>query len=250
MARSAEGTLLSTAEATVLTHPPASPAASRLRGRRWRDWRLLLGIVLVLGSAVAGAWLLASAQQTVPTWAAASDLNPGQVLRPDDVTALPARVESATNPYLTGPIPDGYVVVRPVDADELVPASALAPASEVDTDTRHVAVAVPTETLPGSLSAGDRVDVWVVPDTVADAVGDTVTDTPAGRPATLLAEGVAVASAAQDDTGLAGTAATTSVVLSLSDDATPRRSSQDTLATMVAASAAGRVVLTLDPSPR
>jgi hypothetical protein len=39
-------------------------------------------------------------------------------------------------------------------------------------------------------------------------------------------------------------------VLSVSDDATARRSSQDTLATMVAASAAGRVVLTLDPSPR
>jgi len=132
----------------------------------------------------------------------------------------------------------------PVGQDELVPASAVAPASEVRTDTRLVAVAVPTQTMPGSLSVGDRVDVWVVPDTLTDA------DTPDEQPAELLAEGVPVASSAQDDAGFAGGAATTSVVLSLSEDADVRRSVADTAARMVAASAAGRVVLTLDPSPR
>ncbi|MGB9375533.1 MAG: hypothetical protein WCA82_15390, partial [Jiangellales bacterium] len=92
----------------------SSPPAVRLPGRRWRDWRLLLGVVLVLGSAAAGAAALAAADDTVDAWAARDDLIDGAVLSAADLVPVPVRIEAPVNPYLTGPVPQGYVLVRPV----------------------------------------------------------------------------------------------------------------------------------------
>ena len=58
--------------------PPAAPGgpptALRLRNPSWRDPRLWVGVALVLVSVVAGARLLASADDTVGVWSASSDL--------------------------------------------------------------------------------------------------------------------------------------------------------------------------------
>lgn len=230
-------TMSTTGEAAA-TGTPGSPPATRLAGRRWRDWRLVAGVALVLVSALLGARLVSALDDTVAVWAARDDLVAGAPLRAADLVAVPVRIESAVNPYLTGDVPDGYVVARSLGGGELVPAAAVVPAAQAERESRLVAVSVPVAALPGPLAAGDRVDVWVVPDALSDP----------DQPATLLVGGVTVSSVPSVDTGFsAGSAG--SVVLSLDDtEVGPRL--DDVTSRLVAASAAGRVALTLDPAPR
>ena len=58
------------------------PAATRTRSPGWRDPRLWVGVVLVTGSVVAGARILAGADDMTSVWAASGDLAAGQTLRP------------------------------------------------------------------------------------------------------------------------------------------------------------------------
>lgn len=224
---------------TPATGTPASPAATRLARRRWRDWRLVAGVVLVLVSALLGARLVSALDDTVAVWAARDDLVAGAPLRAADLVAVPVRIESTVNPYLTGDVPDGYVVARSLGAGELVPATAVVPAAQADREARLVAVSVPVAAVPGPLAAGDRVDVWVVPDALSDP----------DQPATLLVSGVTVSSVPSLDTGFTSGSTGGSVVLSLDDTEVGERLEAVT-ARLVAASAAGRVALTLDPAPR
>lgn len=221
---------------TLSTQPTSagSPPARRLPTRRWRDWRLLLGVLLVLASAVAGARLVAASDDTVPTWAAGTALVPGAPLREEDLQLVPVRVDGPANPYLTGAIPAGYVVVRAVGAGELLPAQAVAPAAQARSASRLVAVAVDPAGLPGRLAVGDAVDVWAVTDQVAGS----------DAPAELLAAEVPVVEVPATDGGWsAGTSR--SVVLGV--DAGSTAATTDLVARLVAASAAGRVVLTAAP---
>jgi len=217
-----------------------SPPAARLPGRRWRDWRLVLGAVLVLGSAAAGAAALAAADDTVATWAARGDLVDGAVLAPDDLVSVQVRLEAPANPYLTGPVPDGYVLVRPVASGELLPASAVAPAGDISGVSRLVSVAVSSDAAPGALRAGDRVDVWLVPDDLAEP----------DAAAALLVEAVPVASVPVVESSFGASGPGSSVVLRLSSDDLREVDLAEVTSRLVAASAAGRVALTLDPVPR
>lgn len=228
--------------------PPPSPPATRVPRRRWRDWRLLVGVLLVVSSAVAGARVVSAASDTVPVWAADGDLVPGTPLTPDDVRSVAVRLETSTNPYLTGPVPEGYHVVRDVSAGELLPRSAVAPSAQATTATRLVAVSL-AGAVPGTLAPGDRVDVWVVPaPTAAAPRPDDSGDDPAA--ATPLAEGVTVASVPADDTGFGVSEAQESVVLRLGEQDAPGRDLTALVAQVVTASSEGRVVLTVDPAPR
>lgn len=245
VARTADQVALDTT--TVSSTLPSAPAR-RLPGRRWRDWRLVVGVVLILGCAAAGARIVGTAGDTVPTWAAASDLVAGSPLSADDLVAVAVRLEAAANPYLTGPIPDGYQLIRPVAAGELVPSSALMAASEATTTTRLVAVSLAGGAVPGPLAAGDRVDVWLVPDGVGNA-GLGAADPVGTAQATLLVEGVTVASVPAPDTGFGAGGEQQSAVLRLADDTTASDQLTDLIGTLVTASSQGRVVLTVDPSP-
>lgn len=217
-----------------------SPPAARLPGRRWRDWRLVLGAVLVLGSAAAGAAAVAAADDTVAAWAARDDLVDRAVLSPGDLVSVQVRLEASVNPYLSGPVPDGYVLVRPVGAGELVPASAVTPADDVSGVSRLVSVAVSSEAVPGALRAGDRVDVWLVPDDLAEP----------DAAASLLVDEVPVASVPVAESGFGAAGPGTSVVLRLSSGDLGEVDLAEVTSRLLAASSAGRVALTLDPSPR
>ncbi len=92
----------------------AVPRATRSRRPGWRNPRLLLGIVLVAGSVVLGARLLAAADDTVAVWAVAADLPTGasarrgetssgatsgsRMARPPTATSLPTRISRPTRP--------------------------------------------------------------------------------------------------------------------------------------------------------
>lgn len=146
--------------------PPssASPPAVRVSRPRWRDARLLGGVLLVLASVVLGSRVLAAADDTTPVWAVSRDLAAGTSLRADDLVRRDVRLGSAASTYLSarGSAPVGYVLSRPVHSGELLPASAVNPGGAA---AQQRLVTVPVDRLhgPAGLRRGAQVDVYVTP---------------------------------------------------------------------------------------
>jgi hypothetical protein len=139
-----------------------SPIATRLRSPRWLDARLLAGLLLVLGSVVLGAKIVAEADDSQAVWATKRDLAAGTTLRADDLLVRHVRIEASRNPYLAvaGASPVGRQLTRELKADELVPYSAVT--TSVDGgDRRLVTVPVEQHHLPPGLLHGHQVDVYV-----------------------------------------------------------------------------------------
>lgn len=145
------------------------PAATRASSTGWRDPRLWVGVALVAGSVVAGARILASADDMTRVWSASSDLAVGQTLTADDLRATRIRFDDRADRdrYLEvdEELPAALTLTRPLTAGELVPAAALGRA--VADDTVAVSIAVPAEHVPTDLARGSRVDVWVIEDRAA-----------------------------------------------------------------------------------
>jgi hypothetical protein len=139
---------------------PAPTAARRVQPPSWRDARLLVGVLLVLVSVVAGALVVDRADRTVPVYAAARVLTPGTAVTQDDLTVVSVRLEGAGDRYLSAAtdLAAGQVVLRTVAAGELVPRSALGARDQVD--LRPVSVPVAAE-VADPLGPGVLVDVWV-----------------------------------------------------------------------------------------
>ena len=146
------------------TRPVDVPAASRTTPPGWRDPRLWIGIALVTGSVVAGARILAGADDMTAVWSASSDLVAGQTLTADDLTATRVRFDDDADQerYLAvdDELPTALTLTRPLATGELVPAGALGEQS--DDDTVAVSIAVSAEHVPTDLVRGSRVDVWVI----------------------------------------------------------------------------------------
>ena len=139
-------------------------AAARSSAPGWRDPRLWVGVVLVTGSVVGGARIMAGADDTTAVWAASADLVAGQTVTSDDLTATRVRFPDDTDGarYLAvdEKLPDELTLTRAVEAGELVPASVLGAESGEETVT--VSIAVAPEHVPTDLVTGSHVDVWVV----------------------------------------------------------------------------------------
>lgn len=193
----------------------ASSPRPALRARRstWRDPRLWVGVALVAGSVVAGARLLASADETVPVWSAARDLGAGAVLTPDDLVVERVRFgdEALLAGYLPAdePVPAGMRLERGIGAGELVPRAAVGPAEEAG--TVELPVAVDPELVPPSVGPGSVVDVYVVAATSGGA--------PAAGDGPALS-GVSVV-AAPDLASSFGTSGKRQLVLAVPDEAAP-----------------------------
>ncbi len=65
-------------------------AAQRLRIKPWRDPRLLIGVLLILGATILGARLAAAGDDTAEYWALASSVTPGDQVTRDSL--VPTRV--------------------------------------------------------------------------------------------------------------------------------------------------------------
>lgn len=144
---------------------PGSPPAVRLHRPGWRDTRFLLGIGLVGVSVAIGATAFAAAGRTVPVYAAAEALVPGDVVRGDALVVRDVRLSDSLGSYLRAdePLPEGLTVVRTVGRGELVALSAVEPAA--DLGLRPVAI-TPDGALSSGVTEGSTVDLWFVP--VAD----------------------------------------------------------------------------------
>src|SRR5688500_11194814 len=153
---------------TALSSPPrparpVAPAATRFRPPGWRDPRLVVGVLLVCVSVVAGARLLA-ADDLTRVWAVRDDVAAGETLTSADLRAVGVRFADAADAerYVSAqqPVPDDTVTRRDLSAGEMLPLAAVGQQAE---PLLELPVAVAGGGVPATLVSGDRVDVWVVP---------------------------------------------------------------------------------------
>lgn len=142
---------------------PAPPPALRASRPGWRDPRLWLGVLLLAGSVVLGARLLAAADDTVTVWAMAADRGSGVPVAAEDLEVQRVRFadRAALAHYFPAdqPVPEGVVLTRAVGAGELLARSAVGAADDVP--VLEVPLAVDPQRVPPGVEAGSVVDVWV-----------------------------------------------------------------------------------------
>jgi hypothetical protein len=186
---------------------PPGPAPRRVRPPRWLDLRLVLGVLLVLGSVLIGARVVSAADATVPVWSAAGDLAAGTVLAEDDLVAVSVRLDDVAGSYLaTSTRPGGRVLARAVRAGELLPRSVLEDADG------GVQLALPVQAgfVPPALARGQLVDVYAVADPAVGA------DAATGGDVDLVLSAVPVqAVTGRGDGVLSSSATTLQVVVSV-----------------------------------
>ncbi len=234
--------MIETATPPRQSGPPAemaSPSASRLGRARWLDARLVIGLLLVLGSVAIGARVIAAADETTLVLVATDDLEPGMIVGPSDLREQAVRIDSGLGRYVAAESSlDGYVVLRPVGAGELIPAAAVAPSDAgVTKDLRYLTMAIPSSERPAGLGRGTHVDVWVDPD---DGAGSA--DEP--RVAEQLLADAVVTEYDQGGGGLAGPSDTVSVTLAVTAQAAD---TDAVLAQLITAARAEQVFLTVVP---
>ena len=136
------------------------PTATRLGKPSWRDSRLVVGVVLVLLSMTVGAKAIAAADDTVPMYAAAASLVPGQPVTQRDVRRVDVQLGADRVRYVAADhdiAPDTFAL-RDVRPGELLPTTALGTRQAVDLKP----VSVPVDSGgAGQLAVGSVVDVWV-----------------------------------------------------------------------------------------
>lgn len=139
------------------------PAAVRAAPPGWRDARLWVGAAIVAVSVIGGARLLGAADDSVPVWAVASDMGPGDAVTAEDLVPREVRfVDPAQlDTYFPADeaLPADLSLRRGVGAGELLPRAAVGAAA--DSETLHLPVAVDATLVPPSVRSGSVVDVYL-----------------------------------------------------------------------------------------
>jgi hypothetical protein len=182
--------------------PLAPPRATRAVTPGWRDPRMWVGIAIVAASVLVGALVLGASDDTEPVWAAAQTLGTGHTLTADDLTVRRVHFADPSDAdlyYSAGEaLPADLRLVHGIGAGELLPRGAVGAAA---TDQlRQVPISVAADQVPGAVSAGASVDVYLRPSSHAGCQGSPVCT---GRP---VLSGVTVvdAPAADQDFGSGG----------------------------------------------
>lgn len=208
----------------------SAPAARRLGSSRWRDPRLAVGIVLVAASVALGAQVVAAADDTVPVWSLSADVSAGSELTADDVTVARVHFDRADDAelYFDGdePLPDDLVPGHDLAGGELLSRSALVDPESKAIDELPLPVA--DGFYPADLVAGDRVDIWALPDA----------DREDRRGADKILDGIAVRQVDAASTSVGGAASVVVLVALEADEA------GSALSDLVSAVASGSVYLT------
>jgi hypothetical protein len=196
-----------------------SPKATRLTRARWRDARLLFGVLLVMTSVVAGSRVLAGADRTQQVWSVTADLAAGTRLTAADLQLRAARLDAAAGNYLLSRDPDpvGSLLVRAVSSGDLLPAAAISSGSSPVDDRPQVTVPVATFHYPADLTRGQLVDVYVTPDATS-ADPSTASTTGAAAAPELLIVGALVVTVEDSGSGFGGPSSSVGVVLCVPAD--------------------------------
>lgn len=139
------------------------PLARRLRLSPWRDRRLLLGIVLVLASTVAGATLLSSSRATQTHWVLATDVRAGETVNREQVRPIDVHVP--------GDVQDSLLALdtppRSGHWNHDLAQGSLVTKTAIESGVRHgqhVPILLGPGGGPFDLAVGDRINVWIGPD--------------------------------------------------------------------------------------
>jgi len=138
--------------------PAPSPRPRRVSAPSWLDLRLALGVLLVLGSVLLGAKVVAGARHQYPRVAVRHDLAAGVVLAASDLRLVQVQLpDGGGHTYLTH-VRDavGHRLTRPVTSGELLPRAALDAVPAQTTVTVPLAAGSAPE-----LRKGQRIEVWL-----------------------------------------------------------------------------------------
>lgn len=124
----------------------------------WFDPRLVLGIVLVLGSVALGAIVVSRADSSKAVVAMSRDLAAGTVITAADVHTARVRLQSTAGLYVPGGTSVlGRTLTLSLRSGELLPRSAVGATSRTETT---LTVPVRPENAP-DVKRGQRIAVWV-----------------------------------------------------------------------------------------
>lgn len=184
----------------------------------WGDARFFIGILLIVAS-IAGVWfVVASARQTAPVFAADRTIVVGETVTADELRVVDVALGQVAQTYLTPDrLGDGMIATRTIEDGELVPASAVGDATASQSTTIVVQSAVD---VPASIEPGSTVELWTAP-VLERGTYDT--------PRILIADAT-VAAVTRDDTMIGGGSAMLELVI-------PRADVAAALAEVAAASA-------------
>ena len=134
-------------------------AAPRLKKPSWKDPRLLLGMLLVLGSTAGTVALVGSADRTTDVYAVGTAIPVGTPVSAGDLTVVPVRLGDLSGAYIpvSEGIPEGAVASSLLRKGELVARTDLGTADRLDRKPVGLRIDDP---LPAGTQAGSRVDVW------------------------------------------------------------------------------------------
>lgn len=144
---------------------------TRATGRRLAiDPRLVIGLLLVVASAVGVFTLVSAADASETLYTARVTLTAGDRIDEDDLLPTSVREGAGGGLYLApGDIPaEGLVVTRTIGEGELVPLSALGSAAGL----RLTAIVLSVDgQLAATVVAGSTVDVWVASEDASGEIG-------------------------------------------------------------------------------
>jgi hypothetical protein len=160
------------------------------RPRRYRDPRLVIGLLLVAGSVLGVVGVVAAVDDGVEVYAAPRLLTVGEHVDAGDLELRRVSLGSDSSTYLRGgQLPEGGVIVgRSIGAGELVPLAAVGDVRGASSTT--IVVALATD-LGGTVRAGDVLDLWSAPALEAGRYGaPTVLASGAQLVRTVAPEGI------------------------------------------------------------
>lgn len=125
------------------------------------DARLILGLLLVIGSVVGVVVLVVGADHTEPAYVSAEAIPMGARIDASSLTEVRVRVDDADARYLTpGSTTENMTASRFLPAGELIPLSALGDSRLSGLATIVIKPAVP---LASAVGPGAHVSVWATP---------------------------------------------------------------------------------------
>jgi hypothetical protein len=165
---------------------PDSPVpAQRLSSARWRQPRLVIGVLLVTLAAVLGARVVAALDDRVLVWRVESAARAGSPANELEVRAVGVRFDGQDTQaaYLPADVPldTAGVLGRDLAAGELLLAADVLAAD--DRSAGELPLDVPAGSVPVDLAVGDRIDVWVVPGPAGAGTGTGTLASPEAIPA-------------------------------------------------------------------
>jgi hypothetical protein len=138
-----------------------SPTPRRVKTPNWLDLRLVAGVLLVLGSMVAGALTIAAADSSKRVWAVTRDLAPGTVLTAGDVKPIRVRLPTVDLYFRTdSQKPEDEVVGKTVASQLFNGQPLLRPALESTAPATTLTVPLTSDEAP-RIARGQRIELWL-----------------------------------------------------------------------------------------